>query len=163
MLQNKNIFLLISNIRTFIYAEVKPKRVYDSVGDADQKIPSLSLLYIDDCSLMLDLIKTILEKENHIQVKTCNTPEHAVNCIMQQKPDLIISDYCMAKMNGAEILSNVRSAGIGTPFIIFTTFAMDELDKGVFGRDSVHYVSKWGDISAQIVKLRSVIQQCVSR
>ena len=74
--------------------------------------------------------------------------------------DLILSDYDMPGMNGAEFLYNIRSQGINTPFILYTSNTHDEVDANVFKQNSVHYLSKFGPIEQHIVQLKDIIRKC---
>lgn len=137
-----------------------PQFVYTDLfeEDAETGRSQISLLYVDDNSSMLELFKNLLEKEEHICVRTCCSPNTAFQTIIDQKPDLIISDYCMPAMNGAELLFNIRDAGINTPFILFTSHARDEIDNTVFGKSAVHYVHKWGAINSLVLQLLKIIR-----
>jgi len=53
----------------------------------------ISLLYVDDSPSMLELIKIILEKDYRVDVQTCQCPKIALQILLEEKFDLIISDY----------------------------------------------------------------------
>lgn len=120
----------------------------------------LSLVYVDDNHLLLDIIKHFLERENLMHVQTFLSPKNAISFLKDNNMDLILSDYDMPGMNGAEFLYNIRSQGINTPFILYTSNTHDEVDANVFKQNSVHYLSKFGPIEQHIVQLKDIIRKC---
>lgn len=74
-------------------------------------------MWIDDQEDILDLSKIFLEKENDsINVETTTDPEEVIESFESCELDAIISDYDMPKMNGIEILEEVRGKRRGLPF-----------------------------------------------
>lgn len=119
----------------------------------------VSIFYVDDSRSMLDLLTIFLEKNHHFDVKTCHCPKIALNTILENKPDIIISDYDMAGMNGGEFLEKIRSNGLDIPFIMYTSYGREEIGDAILGKDFVHYVHKWGSIYDQVNKLQTIIYQ----
>lgn len=122
----------------------------------------ISLLYIDDSPSMLELIKIIFEKDYRVDVQTCQCPKNALQILLEQKYDLIISDYDMLTMDGIQLLDTIRSRGLNTPFILYTCHSLEEIKDEIIGRDSVYYVHKWGSLYDQIAKMKRIIQKSIS-
>ncbi len=111
---------------------------------------------------MLEIIKIFLEKNPLFEVRTFLNPKLALPIITEEQPDIIISDYEIPGMNGIEFLGKIRSEGIYTPFVLYTSHPRDSIEESVFTIGSVHYVHKWGSIYEQTVKLQEIISQYLS-
>jgi DNA-binding NtrC family response regulator len=122
----------------------------------------ISIFYIDDSHSMLEIIKIFLEKNPLFEVRTFLNPKIALPIITEEQPDIIISDYEMPGMNGVEFLGKMRSQGICSPFIIYTSHPRDSIGASVFDISSVHYVHKWGSIYEQTMRLHEIISQYLS-
>lgn len=117
----------------------------------------LSLIYVDDNHFLLDIMKLFLEQEHLLKVQTFISPENALNFLKCNKADIILSDYDMPGMNGADFLLHLRSEGIMTPFILYTSSNHNEVDAQVFKLDDVYYIPKTGPIEQHILQLKSII------
>ncbi len=111
---------------------------------------------------MLEIIKIILEKDSRVDVQTCQCPKDALQKLLEQKYDLIISDYDMLNMNGLQLLDTIRSRGLDTPFVLYTCHSLEEIKDEIIGMDLVYYVHKWGSIYDQIAKMKQIIQDSIS-
>ena len=80
-----------------------------------------TILLIEDQPDMRDTIATILEMENYA-VLTANDGEQGIKAAREEKPDLILCDVAMPKMNGHAVLQTLREDRTiaGTPFIFLT-------------------------------------------
>ena len=83
-----------------------------------------NLFYIDDCKINHDVIASFL-KNIDINIEYFYDAISALKCVNLKKPDIIIVDYIMPKMNGLEFIKNVRSLDKKVPIILITA-ASDE-------------------------------------
>lgn len=68
------------------------------------------LIYIiDDEKEVSELLRLALETRNY-KVKTGNDGEKCMAMIKQKKPDLLILDLKMPKMNGYEVVNSLKSS-----------------------------------------------------
>ena len=65
------------------------------------------IMAVDDEKDIADLVKLVLELENH-EVALVNDPENAVAKALEWKPDLILLDVVMPKMDGYDVLAELR-------------------------------------------------------
>lgn len=84
------------------------------------------ILVVDDEEAIANIIKFNLEKEGY-SVITASDGEEGLNLYNEKKPDLVILDIMMPKINGIEVLKEIRSKST-TPVIMLTA-KEDELDK----------------------------------
>lgn len=129
------------------------------IGKSYSDREKLSLIYVDDNHLMLDVMKHFLERDLTIDVQTFLSPKNAISYLKTHPMDLILSDYEMPDMNGAEFLLHLRSQGINTPFILYTSNNHEEISADIFKQEYVHYISKCGPIEQHITRLKEIIQK----
>ena len=121
----------------------------------------ISLLYVDDEQMLLDLCKIFLERTGEFQVQTESSVLKALNLVSVQAFDAIISDYQMPEMDGIEFLKRVRSSGSSIPFIIFTGRGREEVAIAALKEGADFYLQKGGDPITQFAELTNQIRQIV--
>ena len=97
------------------------------------------ILIVDDEPHILSTMKELLELEEK-KVDTATNGAEALKMIQSNNYDLIISDAKMPKMNGQELLVEVRKADTNVKFIILTgesEFSQEKLKE--IGADAVFY------------------------
>lgn len=78
---------------------------------------------IDDQTLVRQGIRGLLELSDVVSVVgEADDGDQALALANTHKPDVILMDMRMPRMNGAEATTALRNAGIETPVIILTTF-----------------------------------------
>lgn len=65
------------------------------------------ILIVDDDQLMQKLLEYIIKKEGY-QVSVADNGSNAIKIVKRDKPDLIISDVEMPKMNGLELCQKLK-------------------------------------------------------
>ncbi|TAH63936.1 MAG: response regulator transcription factor [Gottschalkiaceae bacterium] len=84
----------------------------------DKKI---TVMIVDDHSLMREGLKQILELENDIEVVgLVSNGEDAIKYAQQSKPDVILLDINMPKMNGLDVLRRLKDIGVDSKIIMLT-------------------------------------------
>jgi CheY-like chemotaxis protein len=74
---------------------------------------------IDDDPLMRELIVRRLASRNYDATAFADAAE-ALDPLVVQRPDLVLTDFRMPRMNGIELIRRVRAQGIGVPVIMIT-------------------------------------------
>lgn len=80
-----------------------------------------TVLLIDDSGLVLRSMKEILQ--NEYDVKIAISGKLALKMIPEVRPDVILLDYEMPEMNGAEVFDEIRKlpAFVDVPIIFLTS------------------------------------------
>ncbi|MFA6989343.1 MAG: response regulator [Candidatus Gastranaerophilaceae bacterium] len=84
------------------------------------------IVIVDDENLVTTTLTNLLRLETNYDVKTFNSPGIALEYIKNNPVDMIISDFLMPKMNGIELLSEVKKIKAGITLILLTGYADKE-------------------------------------
>jgi CheY-like chemotaxis protein len=93
------------------------------------------ILVVDDSEIILKIVRHILETENFLVITAADGLE-ALKLTFQEKPDLIITDYLMPKLDGIALIKKLKSQ-LTTRFIpLIMLTAKEEVDLEVQGIDA---------------------------
>jgi two-component system response regulator AtoC len=81
--------------------------------------PKGSLLIVDDEAGIRKVLSSILQKYTS-SVQTAAHGKEALDIIRKGSIDAVLSDITMPTMGGLELLANIRSMGMETPFVFLT-------------------------------------------
>jgi DNA-binding response OmpR family regulator len=91
-----------------------------------------TILLADDSQLVLKVMANILESENY-RVLTAADGQQALEVACRERPDLIITDLMMPRMNGIELVRQLKSQ-LATRYIpVIMLTARQEVDSEVEG------------------------------
>ena len=116
------------------------------------------ILIADDERSITDIIAYNLKKERYDVFQACDG-EEAVFVFKSQKPDLVVLDVMMPKMNGLEACERIRQFSSNVPIIMLTAKA-DESDKiaGLeLGADD--YVTKPFSVNELMARIRANLRR----
>ena len=118
------------------------------------------ILIVDDEQDMVELVSYNLEKEGFKTVKAFDG-EAALKMVKLQKPDLIILDLMLPKMNGLDVCRAIRRnpETLSLPIIMLTA-KTDEVDK-IIGLENGadDYITKPFSIKELIARVRSILRR----
>ncbi len=116
------------------------------------------ILIIEDDLAILRGLKDNLEYESY-EVLTAVDGDQGYCLIREKKPDLIILDLMLPKMNGYELCRKVRQEGVNTPILMLTARG-EEMDR-VLGLDlgADDYVTKPFSVPELLARVRAVLRR----
>jgi DNA-binding response OmpR family regulator len=123
----------------------------------------ISVLYVDDEPLLLEIGKLYLEKYGQFQIDTRVSACDALEVMKTRSYDAVVSDYQMPEMNGIAFLKEVRAAWPALPFIIFTGRGREEVVIEALNCGADHYLQKGGELKSQFAELMHTITRSVER
>ncbi len=123
----------------------------------------VSILYVDDEEILLDLAQKFLERLDTFAVKKASSATEALTFLTSSSFDVIVSDYQMPDTDGIEFLKQVRKHYPELPFILFTGRGREEVVIQAINNGATFYIQKGGDPTAQFTELAHKIRQAVSR
>nr|WP_218625207.1 response regulator [Sphingomonas sp. dw_22] len=85
------------------------------------------ILTVDDSASMRMLLKASLTAQGY-RIESANDGQHGLERMHEVKPDLLITDINMPRMDGFELIEAVRAetAFKGTPILVLSTEFSDE-------------------------------------
>lgn len=86
------------------------------------------IIVVDDDTIVTQALKMLLQLEGFLNVNFFNSPLEALEFIKDEKnkPELLISDFLMPKMNGIEFLSEAKKLYDDLTMILLTGYADKE-------------------------------------
>jgi len=88
-------------------------------SNAASVVPSLKILLIDDNRQGLMARKSVLEEQGY-SITTASSGEEGVEQFSNSNFDLVITDYKMPRMNGADVIAKLRNVRPGTPAVLIS-------------------------------------------
>jgi DNA-binding NarL/FixJ family response regulator len=118
-------------------------------------MPPKKILLVDDNSLVRHLVRMHLESPPVLAV--CDEASDGVEAIEraeESKPDLIVLDLSMPRMNGLEAAAALKLVVPSTPIILFTSYqdAVRNLELGTMGISAV--ISKSSSIQVLLNEIQ---------
>jgi two-component system, NarL family, response regulator DevR len=84
----------------------------------------MRIFIADDSSAILDRLVKMVSQINHTKVVgLANNGEDAITSIQKLKPDLVILDLHMPKVNGFDVIRNIKKNNLLTTVLVLTNFA----------------------------------------
>ena len=118
------------------------------------------VLIVDDENDILDLLEYNLEKEGY-KVRRAMDGEEAIAAVQKEKPDLILLDIMMPKLDGIETCRRIRELpDMGGVFIVFLTARSEEYSElAGFDAGADDYISKPIKPRILISRLRAILRR----
>jgi len=101
----------------------------------------VGILIVDDDKEICDYMETFLAKDG-FAVKTLTSPQDAVQEVRTGKYHLVILDLMMPKIDGIELLKQIRKVDTDIAVIIFTGYPSLETAVASMKLDVVDYIKK---------------------
>ncbi len=108
--------------------DAEPEPRHDTGINASPLKGQKKLLYIEDNPANLKLVAQILKNHDHIDLLTADNPELGRELALLHKPDLILLDINMPRMDGYQLLEIFKSVEelTKTPVVAVTAKAMEQ-------------------------------------
>lgn len=127
------------------------------------QLPDLiSVLHVDDDPEFVELAAEFLEREDdRLAVETVTDPREALDRITADDYDCLVVDYDMPRMNGIDVLEQVREEYPDLPLILYTGKGSEELASEAISAGVTDYLQK-GSGTSQYAVLANRIENAVS-
>ncbi len=103
----------------------------------------MRVLIADDQRVVRDGLATIIEAIPEVEVVGLAADgAEAVALATEHRPDVVLMDLRMPRMDGVEATAALRDAGVGSRVVVLTTYADDESIIGALSAGAVGYLTK---------------------
>lgn len=118
----------------------------------------MRILIAEDDATSLHLLRKFLESKGHFVIAALNGQE-ALEKFSKEKPDLLLLDVMMPKLDGWTVLQKLRENGVKTPVIMVT--AKDSTDDKVrgFSTGADDYITKPFDLREVEARIEAVMRR----
>jgi signal transduction histidine kinase len=115
-----------------------------------ERRPGVRILVVEDDDVVRTSIADSLQALGHRVTQAADGPA-ALGCLAHERPDLMITDYLMPGMTGAELMRNARDAFPDMPMIIATGYAdMRAIEESIGGGILLRKPFQLADLEASI-------------
>ncbi len=116
------------------------------------------ILVVEDDAELRNLFKKVLEK-NGYKVFTSTDGKDALNVLETEYVDIIISDVMMPRLNGYDLVKELRESGNETPVLMITAKdTFDDMREGFFsGADD--YLKKPVDVNEMLLRVSALLRR----
>ena len=122
------------------------------------QVPQINILVVDDDRAICEYVTTILERDG-MKVVSVTNPLLVEDEVRQGSYHLIILDLMMPKMDGIEVLRQIRKVDSDVAVVIFTGYPNLESAVATMKLDAVDYITK----PFQVDELRAVVDRVMVR
>lgn len=118
----------------------------------------MKLLVVDDDIIILQAMKSFLEKEG-FEVTTTADAQEALKIIEEQKDelDLVISDIMMPFISGIELLSSIKEIKASIPIVIVSALDQKEVIMMAFQLGAEDFVKKPINMDELIIRVQKAL------
>ena len=125
----------------------------------------LKILIIDDEQVVRVYLQSIVNWEQYDcqVVTTCENGMEALEVMAQQPIDLILTDLEMPKMNGLQLIEEIRSRGYQTKVIVLSNHSDYDLSREVMKLGALDYYVKTNVKEADIISMIELVSEQVKK
>lgn len=120
------------------------------------------VLVVDDEKAIVRLVTFNLEKEGFVTFKACDG-EEALRIVREEKPDLVILDIMLPRIDGFEVCKRIRQESVQTAIIMLT--AKDQEIDTVLGLElgADDYITKPFSPRELVARVKAVLRRTVPK
>src|SRR5579872_3412490 len=118
----------------------------------------IALVAIDDEPQNLDLISSALE-EIPIEVRTFTDPEEGLAYVLRTRPQLVVLDLMMPKLNGMQVLESIISTDPGIEVFLLTGNYSTDAAVEAIQKGASDYLTKPLDIGKFRARIKAFVDE----
>jgi DNA-binding NarL/FixJ family response regulator len=103
----------------------------------------IRVLLVDDQVLIREGLRRILDLDDGLTVVgECEDGDEVLDAVARARPDVVVMDVRMRRLDGAEATARLRERDAGPPVLILTTFDDDDTVAAALGAGAAGFVLK---------------------
>jgi DNA-binding NtrC family response regulator len=102
----------------------------------------MKILVVDDEELICWSLKRTFEKHAGHSVCCVYTGNEAIQKIMENQYDVVITDLKLPDVNGHELVRKIKELGIDTPVIVISSYLSEDMLNAVMKHGVVRCINK---------------------
>ena len=106
-------------------AALPAAEMIEALADLKDRLSAVRVLVVEDDEDTRELVRATLEQAG-AQVETVGSASEARREMLEEKPDVLVSDIRMPEEDGYSLIQSLRTAGVTTPAIALTANARRE-------------------------------------
>lgn len=118
----------------------------------------IHILVAEDDKHARKLLETVLKREGY-HVLTAQDGEEALTTLERQHVDLMILDIMMPKMDGYEVVRQLRQANFNLPILMVSAKQLPEDKKKGFIVGTDDYMTKPIDVEEMLLRVRALLRR----
>lgn len=117
------------------------------------------LLIVDDEKIVIEGLKSATNwKDHHIEiVGSASDGEEALKEIMDKKPDIVLADIRMPKLNGLDLMKETKNLNLDTVFIIISGYSKFDYAKRAIQLEAIDYLVKPIEVEEIVSSIKNAI------
>lgn len=145
--------------KTVKWVTINPFFVNLESGIPRRRESMISVLYIDDSQLLLDVTSLFLERDRDLTVDISLTVEGAIRKLDYIDYDIIVADYLDRGQNMISLLSYLEKKGKDIPLICLSATPPGKADQEITRKHQVIFIPKVGNFQSHFDDLLNEIRK----
>ncbi|TSA58147.1 response regulator [bacterium] len=122
----------------------------------------VKVLLIEDDETARNLLKRVIDKEGY-ETLVASDGYEGVNLFRSEKPDIVITDMQMPRINGMEVMHTIKDISPSTEVILITAYADYDTAILALQQGALDYLRKPVDLDQLILSLGRAMEKIIER
>jgi CheY-like chemotaxis protein len=119
----------------------------------------VEVLVVDDSAVDRQLAGRLIEKQSHLSVGYASDGEEALSIIRSQRPDIVLTDLSMPRMDGLELVRALREEHPALPVVLMTGNGSESVAAEALRLGAASYVPKCRMAHDLVPTLQNVLER----
>lgn len=119
------------------------------------------VLVVDDHPFIRLALRTMLVQDGHELVAEADNGVEAISLIRQHKPELVLLDVTMPKLDGIAVIDRIQRLQLSTKIIILTSLASEYYAMRCIKAGASGFISKSDDLAVVPKVIKAVMNGCI--
>ena len=120
--------------------------------------PKPEILFVDDDRVMRKAYRLAFEADG-LSVREAKNGEEGLAAFREKRPDAVVLDMMMPKMNGLEACKAIRAIDADVPILFLSCLSEDTKKLRAYSSGADDYIEKATDMEIVLAKLRAILRR----